>query len=71
MKYLIFVLLLASCSHEKQRNMTLFMRNGQGLDLSTGYINVDSVTTTTPTSATIWIDGTKTVIYAERIMITN
>jgi len=71
MKYLIPIFLLASCCNKKQRNMNVYMRNGSGLNLSSSIISVDSVTETTPKSATIWIDGRKTIIYADRIMISN
>lgn len=70
MKYLIPILLLSSCN-KKERNMYVFMSNGSGWNYSSTHISVDSVTTTTPTSATIWIDGRKTTVYAERIMISN
>ena len=70
MKYLILIFLLASCCN-KQRNMYVTMSNGSGWNLSSSYIQVDSVTETTPKSATIWINGRKTTVYAERIMISN
>ena len=47
------------------------MANGSGWNLSTSHIGVDSVTETTPKSATIWIDGKKTTIYADRIIFSN
>ena len=72
MKYLLIILLLSSCCyHHKGRNMTVHMSNGKGWDTWSSYIYVDSVTNTTPTSATIWIDGSKTTVYAETIMIGN
>ena len=70
MKYLL-IILLVSCSQIKQKNMTVHMSNGSGWNLSSSHIEVDSVTTTTPTSATVWIDGRKTTVYADRIMISN
>jgi hypothetical protein len=47
------------------------MSNGSGWNLSSSHIGVDSVTETTPKSATVWIDGKKTIIYADRIMFSN
>jgi hypothetical protein len=47
------------------------MNNGSGLNYSSSHICVDSVTETTPKSATIWIDGRKTTIYAKTIMLSN
>jgi len=69
MKYLLAIILLASCGNYKKRNMIVYQSNGSGFNLSTCYIQVDSVTVTTPNSATFWIDGRKTTVYAERIMI--
>ena len=71
MKYLLIILLFTACCGHKIRNMTVYMSNGNGWDYSSSYIYVDSVTNTTPTSATIWIDGRKTTIYSETIMIGN
>lgn len=75
MKYLLIILLLlvmASCNNrEKHRSMNVYMSNGTGWNLSSTQISVDSVTTTTPKSATIWIDGVKTTIYSDRIMMSN
>lgn len=75
MKYLLIILpLLAiiSCNNrEKHRSMNVYMSNGTGWNLSSSHISVDSVTTTTPKSATIWIDGVKTTVYADRIMMSN
>jgi ADP-glucose pyrophosphorylase len=71
MKYLIVIFLLTSCCQQKQRNLTVYMANGSGWNLSTSHIGVDSVTESTPKSATIWIDGKKTTIYADRIMFSN
>jgi hypothetical protein len=51
--------------------MTVHMSNGSGWNYSSTYVSVDSVTETTPKSATIWVDGIKTTVYAERIMISN
>jgi hypothetical protein len=62
--------LLASCCNN-QGKIYVHMSNGSGWNLSSSYIQVDSVTETTPKSATIWIDGRKTTVYAERIMIAN
>ena len=72
MRYLLIIILFASCCyHNRARNMTVYMSNGKGWNRSSSYIYVDSVTNTTPTSATIWIDGRKTTIYSETIMIGN
>jgi hypothetical protein len=74
MKYLLIILpllVMVSCSSEKKRSMTVYMSNGTGFNLASCHISVDSVTTTTPTSATIWIDGIKTTVHAERIMLSN
>lgn len=70
MKYLILIFLLSSCCN-KQKNMYVTMSNGSGWNYSSSYILVDSVTETKPKSATIWIDGRKTTVYADRIMISN
>lgn len=70
MKYLILIFLLASCCDNK-RYIYVHMSNGSGWNLSSSYIQVDSITETTPKSATIWINGRKTTVYAERIMISN
>ena len=69
MKYLTLIFLLASCCNK--RYMYVTMSNGSGWNYSSSYILVDSVTETTPKSATIWINGKKTTVYAERIMISN
>lgn len=70
MKYLILIFLLASCCNNKGK-IYVHMSNGSGWNYSSSYIIVDSVTETTPKSATIWINGRKTTVYAERIMISN
>lgn len=73
--YILSILLLSLCScdngHSKKRNFTLYMSNGEGFDLSTCYIYVDSATAITPKSAVFWIDGRKSTVYADRIMIGN
>ena len=69
MKYLLIILLFASC--HQHRPLTVFLHNGSGLDMRQTQICVDSVTETTRTSAVIWIDGHKTTICAEEIMIAN
>ena len=71
MKYFLFIFILSSCYTKKQRNMYVHMSNGSGFNLSSSTISVDSVTETTPNSATIWIDGRKTTVYADRVMISN
>jgi hypothetical protein len=51
--------------------MTVYQSNGSGWNLSTCHIQVDSITATTPHSAEVWIDGRKTTLYADRILIGN
>ncbi len=70
MKYFLLIFLLSSCC-DKQEKIYVHMSNGNGWNLSHTYIQVDSITETTPKSATIWINGRKTTVYAERIMISN
>lgn len=70
MKYLLVLFLLVSCRNRSEK-ITVFMMNGSGLEYTSSSIQVDSVTETTPKSATIWIDGKKTVVYADRIMFAN
>ena len=73
--YILSILLLSLCScndeHFKKRNYTLYMSNGEGFNLSTCHICVDSVTAITPKSAVFWVDGRKSTVYADRIMIGN
>lgn len=73
MKYLIIIIILvSSCeTRNKKRDIYVHMSNGSGWNYSSSHILVDSVTETTPKSATIWMNGRKTTIYAERIMFSN
>jgi len=47
------------------------MSNGEGFNLSSCHIFVDSATAITPKSAVFWINGRKSTVYADRIMIGN
>jgi hypothetical protein len=67
---LSLVILSVGCTYN-HRPLAVFLRNGSGTSERTTQIDVDSVTETTRTSAVIWIDGHKTTIYAEEIMIAN
>lgn len=73
--YILSILLLSlcSCNNKKYntRNYTVYISNGEGFNLSTCYIYVDSATAITPKSAVFWIDGRKSTVYADRIMIGN
>lgn len=68
--FIVTIISFFSCN-TKKRNMNVHQFNGKGLNYTHSYIGVDSVTETTPTSATFWIDGRKTTVYAERIMISE
>lgn len=71
MKYLLLIVLFVSCNQENRRNYIVYMANGKGLNYSSSYIYVDSITETTPKSITFWIDGRRTTVYSERIQIGN
>jgi hypothetical protein len=66
-----WLMIIGISSIRTNKRIIVFMENGSGINMSQTHISVDSVTQTTTKSATIWINGRKTTIYADRIMIAN
>jgi hypothetical protein len=68
---LMLTVLLLSCSSGKQRPYIVFTSYGSGWDVSSSNIRCDSVKLFDTKHAKIYIDGTATDVYADRILITD
>jgi hypothetical protein len=69
-----FSLLIRTVFEDAPKEPTSYivtMHNGKGWETSIGQLTVDSVTATTKTSADVWINGHKTTVHAESIIISN
>jgi SPX domain protein involved in polyphosphate accumulation len=67
---LIMTVLLLSCS-AKHRPYLVYTSYGSGWDVSGTTVRCDSVKVFDPRHAQVYIDGTATDLYADRILITD
>ena len=68
---LILTVFLISCSSGKERAYTVYTSYGYGWELSSAYIRCDSAKLFDAKHARVYVDGTATDLYADRIMVTG
>lgn len=68
---LILVVFLLSCSPGKERPYTVHTSYGTGWDLSGTHISCDSVKLFDAKHARVYVDGTATDLYADRILVSG
>lgn len=66
---LLIVIVLFSCNKESKNKMKVYMSNGNGWDMSSTEMLCDSVTMINKNSAIVYINGYKSIIYADVILI--
>jgi hypothetical protein len=73
MKIKIIIILIlgfaTSCKTENSHKMKVYMSNGDGWDMSSTEMSCDSVTMVNKNNAIVYINGYKSTIYADVILL--
>lgn len=68
--FIVFILsLLSSCNTQNKYKMKVYISNGTGWDLTSTEMFCDSATMVSKNKAIIYVDGIKSVLIAENILI--